>query len=447
MTDYTPLHGGNPFPADPSNIDDYGRSVTATGALIAESVRLLRRCAEENNWETDTADAFREKAEELAGDIDKSRQRYEEVGATLVAVSGRLDAAETAARGHAAAARQQEDAAGRTVQEPGTAPDGAAVPLTPEQQQVNSQRAAAMDEIDRLQRLFDAEVESAREAADSAANTVRGALDDDVKDSWWDRNAGWLRVVTQVLSVIIAIAAIVMLTVATGGTIWLVALAVSAVAGLVSLGINIGLASSGNGSWWSVAFDAIGVLTLGTAGLAGRALSRAFPALRSGMASLRGMQAFTSTFRGWRLTAGNALSRAPFQFLRSRGTSLITGLTDRSFDAMNAARAAALQAPDVSRLSAVVNGGRDAATDFAHARNILDDLRGMTNLPVQLAPDAVRLLDDAARVRNLFLISTTAGVSNAVVDVGQTVHEIATGDGIDPGNATQIVVDVVSRLR
>lgn len=446
-TDFTPLSSGDPFPADWQGIAAYGREVAATGALIAESVRLLRRCADENNWETESADAFRERAEELAGDIDKSRERYENVGAKLVEVSGALHTAETNAGVHAYMARLEEDAAGGSVQEPGVDPEGLPVPLTSEQTQANGRREAARDEIARRQRLFDEEETNAREAADEAARAIRGYLDDDVKDSWWDRNAGWLRVVTQVLSVIIAIAAIVMLTVATGGTIWIVAAVVATAAGLISMGINIGLAQSGNGSWWSVAFDFVGLLTLGTGGLLTRALGRSFPALRAGMAEFRGMQAFVGTFRGWRLTVGNALSRVPLTFIRSRGLSMIAGLTDDAFDAMNLARNAALQAPDVARLSAILTGGRQTATDFAHARDILTGLRGLSGIPAQLAPDAAVLLDDAVRIRNQFAALTALQGINSVNSVGQAVYDGLAGDGVTAGNATQILVDVVGRLR
>lgn len=451
MTDYTPLHGGDPFPADWRAVEAYGRDVSATGELIAESVALLRRCADENNWETETADAFRERAEDLADDIDKTRGRYEEVGARLVAVSDSFDTAETQARWHAFMARQEEAAAGSSEQEPGRGDDGSVVPLTPGQEQANSQREAAVDEIARLQRLFDDEVANAREAADAAASAIKGVLDDDVKDGWWDRNAGWLKVVTQVLSVIIAVAAIVLLTVATGGTIWLVALAVSVAAGLMSLAINVGLARSGNGSWWNVAFDVVGLLTLGAGGKIASSLARALPSLRAGTAPLAATNGFVRSFRGLRVGIGNTLlrlpARMPFQSLRAFGSTRIANAAHRAFGAAAAARARVLVPPEVSRLSRLVHGGGSTAADFANARTILSELRQVSRLPDALAPGAAGLLDDAVRVRNLYVGGLATGFTATANGIARTTFDITNGDGIDMGGVSQVVIDLIARGR
>ncbi|HEU0102133.1 MAG TPA: hypothetical protein VFR07_07395 [Mycobacteriales bacterium] len=449
MPDYTPLSDGDPFPADPYEIKAYGTGLVKTAELIAESVRLLRRCADENNWETEAADAFREKTEDLAKDIDTSRERYERVGSTIVTVSDTLDVAQTHGAWHCFMARQELAAAGRDAATPGTDPTGASVPLTPEQVGANAQRQAALDEIARLAGLFDDEVTKAREAADAAARTIRGALDDGVKDGWWDRNAGWLKVVTKVLAVIILIAGIVLLTVATGGMIW-IAVAVSVGAGLLSLAINTGLAATGNGSWWDVAYDAVGVATFGAGALVTKALAKSMPVLKAGMANLKGAQAFDEAFGGMRLAWANFVSRLPI--LGSHfGAPLVARLADDAFDAMNAARTAATTAPAVSRAAAVLQGGKAAATDFAHARRILGDLRGLHNLPARLAPDAVKLEDLARYARNVAaggVLATTLGTVNGL---GQAYRNLSDGvdidDAWDLGSYGQVVTDLLSKLR
>ena len=63
---HSPLGDAESFPADAGAIGAYGSSVAATGALILEQVELLTALARGDNWVADTADAFREQAEEHA---------------------------------------------------------------------------------------------------------------------------------------------------------------------------------------------------------------------------------------------------------------------------------------------------------------------------------------------------------------------------------------------
>lgn len=446
QADFTPLAHGDPFPADWQQVRDYGTKVAQTADLIAESVHLLRRCADAENWSTETADAFRDKSHDLADDIDKARGRCHTVGDRLKRVADELDTHETAGHGYAAAARQQEGAAGGSVATPGHDVKGAEVPLTPAETAANTRRSDAIAEIARLQRLFDQEVDQARSAADAAARDIRHALHDGVRDSWWDRNAGWLKIVKTVLTAIIVVAAIVLLTVATGGTIWLVALAASVAAGLASLGISLGLARSGNGSWWDVAFDAVGVVTLGMGGLLTKIGARGLPALRAGYSTLKGSLAFTEAFSGIRLTLGEALARIPL--VRGFGLRLIGHVAGDAFDAMNAARAAAETLPSISRLNAALNGGRQAATDIVQARAILADLRGLSNVPSALAGTAAQLTGQAQGVSRLLVtagaltnIGSLSGVANAGVG-------IVAGHGVpDVGSGLQVIVDLIGRLR
>ena len=85
---WEPLHAGDPFPADPAAIETYAAEVTATAQLIAEQVASPRRLADANNWTTDTADAFRERATDTANEIEKTHGRYAGVGTALTTLSG-----------------------------------------------------------------------------------------------------------------------------------------------------------------------------------------------------------------------------------------------------------------------------------------------------------------------------------------------------------------------
>jgi hypothetical protein len=90
---WEPLHAGEPFfGADPQGISDYGAALSETGERIGSLTALMRRLGERDNWEMETADAFREKAEELADLISKAETRYVDAGAAMTRFGGELDA-------------------------------------------------------------------------------------------------------------------------------------------------------------------------------------------------------------------------------------------------------------------------------------------------------------------------------------------------------------------
>ena len=258
---WEPLHAGDPFPADPAAIETYAADVTATAQLIAEQVASLRRLADANNWTTDTADAFRERATDTANEIEKTHGRYAGVGTALTTLSGELQAHEASAKLKVQEAAQLV----RTIQanpevSPTPGEDGAPPELSPEGEAQNARRAAAQQRFAELQTEFHQIVQAAEADARTCESKINDAKDDSVKDNWWERNAGWLKGLATVLGAIAAVAGIILLTVATAGTIWLV---VAVVAGIAALLINLGLAIKADGSWVDVAFDAIGLLTLG----------------------------------------------------------------------------------------------------------------------------------------------------------------------------------------
>ena len=129
-----------------------------------------------------------------------------------------------------------------------------------------------------------------------ARSKINDAKDDSVKDNWWERNAGWLKGLATVLGAIAAVARIILLTVATAGTIWLV---VAVVAGIAALLINrLGLAIKADGSWVDVAFDAIGLLTLGAGSVIGRSIQAAWKGMSTAVAAARSTKAFDAAVDG-----------------------------------------------------------------------------------------------------------------------------------------------------
>jgi len=131
------------------------------------------------------------------------------------------------------------------------------------------QREAALDEAARdlaaARRQLDDAVEHARSKGRHYAGRIKDAIDDDVKDSWWDnvkdwvdRNAGWIKAVTTALSIVATALAVLVLFIP-GWNLLAIGLLVGVVVGL-SQGL---LAASGNGSWADVGLTVFSLATLG----------------------------------------------------------------------------------------------------------------------------------------------------------------------------------------
>jgi len=443
---WEPLHSGDPFPATRWRVRSYGNKVKRTGELIESQVTLLRKLANGDNWRTDTADAFRDKAKELADKIEDTKDRYVDVGGELVSFADKLDDFESDARTLVTEAREQA----QTIQDNPTVTaqpedDGSPGTLTPGQTAQNRRRSNAQTRLGELQSQFNGIVGSAEAAANASAGRIRGHIDDDVKDSWWDRNAGWLGHLRTALGIIAAIAGIVLLTVATGGTIWLVALGVAIVAGVAALAISIGNLVTGNGGVMDVVIDLVSVLTLGTGGAALRLLGRGFPAVQGMMASVRGSAAFSATmnrFAGIPLKLYSVAASAPrfriFNPITNWGVRGIVGLSDDAMAAANAAHRATMQSPAVNLVQRLAYGGRESAQMVVQSRQFLDDLARMASPPAHVVDQVTSMV----RLGNVATWSSNIGAGTAIADMLRENFWPAQGV-----KGVQAIVDVIQRVR
>lgn len=441
MRSYEPLHPGDPFPADAGRVRRYGEKVRRTGELIEAQVALLRRVADGDRWRTETADAFREKATGLAASIERTRDRYRDVGSELVSFSDTLEDLESEARVLAVEARE-EQATLRANPEAVATPedDGSPGTLTNAERAQNRRRSSAQTRLGQLQRRFDRVVGDAAGAADESAARIKGHVDDDARDSWWDRNVGWLGTLREALGWIALAAGLLMLTVATGGTIWLVLLGVAVAASFISLIISVVNVRTGHGGWADVAFDAVALLTLGTGGLALRGLARGLPAARTAIAKVRAQQAFTAALRpGWRLDVLTRVASVRFNLLgipRLAQQRLLARHVAAG-DAAHAAYRAAMAEPAVSAVQRFALGGSDSARLVVGARRMAAEVTTDPQLR-HLAQQAARL--DATAIRAA--VAVNVGTANQIVKLEW--------DRRVPGRAvdvTSLVVDAIVRLR
>ena len=440
---YRPLGDDSDFPADPQQIRDYGESVAATGALILEQVALLQSLARGDCWVADTADAFREQAHDLAQRIEQASGRYVTVGNALTAVADDLQDYERRAADRAQEAQSlQWTVTANPVAIPEPAPDGGPPAMTPEGDAQNRRRQRALELIEVLQGEFDRFVERARDAAGNAAGTIKGALDDDVADNWWERNAGWLGQAKTVLGWAAAAAGVALAIVAAIGTapIWLVVLAVGLAA--VVFAVSLSLALGADGSWVDVAFDAVGLVSLGVGSIATRMAARGFPAVRSAVAGTRASQAHRARYALEAPADLTELRRVASVAGDTSGSSLaarqlLAEVRTEARSAATAARGATFAPFPVTRAQRFTDGGLDASRTHRQAGEMLLDLRTM---PV---PPPAGLVADATRLSRLSTAGVVATNVGAASQVAQTV--------VDPdwrnGGNLNLVTDLVQRVR
>ncbi len=290
--DFEPLASGNPVPGDPDEITMLGRRYTDTAAEIARQAANLRKLATAapGGWKGQAGTVFHAHAADLATRISKAHDRYASAGKALQQCAGPMQDGQQ--RAYAAVwqakSAQQEMAANA----PGLPRPPGSLPLTEEQKaQQRAQQTAHTDaqtSLAQATRNFDDAVHDYRSAASRAAHQIGSAINHDgLKDSWWDRNFGWISTVFKIIAIVVVVLAVVALLLAmpwtaafAAGMLSLLgsevtAAAVAATLSTVSTGIGWALlgvtavqaaydgtaAATGKESWTAFTLDMVALVT------------------------------------------------------------------------------------------------------------------------------------------------------------------------------------------
>lgn len=143
-------------------------------------------------------------------------------------------------------------------------------PPSPDEQARERRRRTTLDEATQelaaARRQLDHAVEHAQSTGRWHAQRIDDAIHDDVQDSWWDnmkdwvhRNAGWIKAVADILSVVATGLAFVALLIP--GVNIIAGLAIG-LTFLAAIG-HTTLTASGDGSWAEVALDIFALATFG----------------------------------------------------------------------------------------------------------------------------------------------------------------------------------------
>ncbi|MEX2289952.1 MAG: hypothetical protein WD794_06455, partial [Mycobacteriales bacterium] len=253
--------------------------------------------------------------------------------------------------------------------------------------------------------------------------------------------AGWLNNAKTVLGWAAAIAGVALAIVAAIATapVWLVVLAVGLAA--AALIVSLGLALQADGSWVDVAFDVVGVATLGVGSVFTRLASRTFPAVRSAVAGSRATQAHRARYamevpenlselRRYASVAGNSGDSVAAR-------QLLAEVRTQARDAAAAARTSTFAPFPVTLPQRFLDGGLDASRVHRQSAEMLLDLRTM---PVAPPTD---LVADATRLARRSTVGTTALNLGAGTQVVQSALD---PDWRDGGNLN-ILTDLIQRVR
>ena len=214
--DFEPLAGLDPVPADTEEIAALGRRYTDTAAEIKAQAAKLTKLASNtiDGWTGQAAKVFQSHAADLATRISRAQERYGVAGQALSQCAGSMQAAQQdayAAVWKAKAAQEQ-----MTSSLPLPPPLAGGPPPTADEISAARRRQASYEEastsLAQARRQFDTAVGEYQAAARRAARAIEAEISHDgLKDSWWDRNFGWISEVMTIVAVVVAVLAIVAL--------------------------------------------------------------------------------------------------------------------------------------------------------------------------------------------------------------------------------------------
>lgn len=291
QTDWTPLFSYDPFQsANPDAVDDFAEELETTRQRIEDSVEELAKLESAEHWSTKAADEFRDKARTTRESISRAEGRYAVTKTNLKTWAQKLRDGKTIAQGHLTEAKENQQVLDTTPE-----PDdgGLFTPkdLSPDEEADKQAREQAEQRIEELRQSVYGVLTELHDDARVLAEAIREGADDDLADSWWDNiqqwiqeNAGWLRVVAEVLSWAAAIVGIIAIFVSGA---WIVALVI----GIASLVVTLVLYAGGEASLAEVGIALFGVVTAGIGKVASKTATAAFKSVAGPLQSTRGAAA------------------------------------------------------------------------------------------------------------------------------------------------------------
>jgi hypothetical protein len=254
----------DPVPGDPQRINEEAAHLTSVARQITNQVAMLRKMASPDEQIGQTPDAIKSSASDLADQLDKVVGRYQKVGSALTSWVPELEQAQRMS----IQALDQAEVPYQKLNQAVVLPAGSNLTAQQKQgiQDYHTSMTRAQDELDAARALLNRATTLRDSSGKSTAATINSAIDDGVKDSWWDSFKDWvghyawlikdIATGLEIVGTILAIAALIFT-----GVGWLVLAGIIVTA--VALAGRTLLAITGNGSWLDVAVDAFALITFG----------------------------------------------------------------------------------------------------------------------------------------------------------------------------------------
>ncbi len=257
--------GRDPIPGDPHEVRDEATRLGKMAHTIRDQIKLLGQIASDENVGK-FAEKLEEAANELKGNLGAVADRYSEVSGYLGNWAGDLEYAQSESL--KALTKAQQAAPGAKPAPPSH--DSGDHKMTPaeEHQKVAADKArdAAQHEINEAKRQLQSAKDYRDERGRHWMQKIEDSEHDSLKDSHWDsvkdfihEHAGWIKVLADACTWVVTILVVISLFIPG------LDIATGILAGfmLAALLGHTALALSGDGSWTDVAFDVVGLLTLG----------------------------------------------------------------------------------------------------------------------------------------------------------------------------------------
>lgn len=214
--DFEPLASSDPVPGNTDEIATLGRRYTDTADEIAAQARNLRKLASGTigNWTGKAATVFQSHAADLATRITQAQGRYAAAGRALQGCATPMSEAQQrvyAAVWQAKSAQEQMTANAPAPPRPPGSP-----PPTAQEKAAAATRSAHYGEasasLAQARRQFNDAVGDYDAAATKAANAINAEINHDgLKDTWWQRNFGWISSAFKIIAIVVLVLAIVSL--------------------------------------------------------------------------------------------------------------------------------------------------------------------------------------------------------------------------------------------
>jgi hypothetical protein len=271
-TDWSPLQQWeDPVPGNPDEVAAGAEAMALVATTISEAAQNLRTLGADDGMRSEAVEKFRQRALEVAAEIELAKDRYASTGTALAGYVEPLRAAQklsVEALEEAEQARGDLSAAGTEVDDLlnlrlGATDEAAQARVDADLEVAWARQAAAQGQLDDAY----GKLWRATSDRDAAATAAMGLIDNalrinDLDDSAWrqflNKNAEFLDGVATVLGYVAAGLAVVSLFIP-GVNLLTIGLAV----GLGAAAVNFALAENGNKGWDAFAMDVIGLATLG----------------------------------------------------------------------------------------------------------------------------------------------------------------------------------------